>query len=102
MASNNDYCCVPQCNSLAKKDTERKLTFHRFSEANARQVYIENEMGKFNHVERSNFKPSQKLPVSTVGFRKPKPHLIELIDIKGEIEVHAQAKMKILKNVILK
>ncbi|VEN53377.1 unnamed protein product, partial [Callosobruchus maculatus] len=30
------------------------------------------------------------------------PHLIELIDIKGEIEVHAQAKMKILKNVILK
>ncbi|VEN54946.1 unnamed protein product [Callosobruchus maculatus] len=30
MASNNDYCCVPQCNSLAKKDTERKLTFHRF------------------------------------------------------------------------
>ncbi|VEN51966.1 unnamed protein product, partial [Callosobruchus maculatus] len=47
MASNNDYCCVPQCNSLAKKDTERKLTFHRFSEANARQVYIENEMGKY-------------------------------------------------------
>ncbi|VEN33863.1 unnamed protein product [Callosobruchus maculatus] len=35
-------------------------------------------------------------------FQKPKPHLIELIDIKGEIEVHAQAKMKILKNVILK
>ncbi|VEN34828.1 unnamed protein product, partial [Callosobruchus maculatus] len=30
------------------------------------------------------------------------PHLIELIHIKGEIEVHAQAKMKILKNVILK
>ncbi|VEN41516.1 unnamed protein product, partial [Callosobruchus maculatus] len=47
MASNNDYCCVPQCNSLAMKDTERKLTFHRFSEANARQVYIENEMGKY-------------------------------------------------------
>ncbi|VEN61950.1 unnamed protein product, partial [Callosobruchus maculatus] len=30
------------------------------------------------------------------------PHLIELTDTKGEIEVHAQAKMKILKNVILK
>ncbi|VEN37364.1 unnamed protein product, partial [Callosobruchus maculatus] len=30
------------------------------------------------------------------------PHLIELIDIKGEIDVRAQAKMKILKNVILK
>ncbi|VEN44564.1 unnamed protein product [Callosobruchus maculatus] len=53
-------------------------------------------------MQRSNFKPSQKLPVSTVGFPKPKPHLIKLIDIKGEIEIHAQAKMKILKNVILK
>nr|CAI5854836.1 unnamed protein product [Callosobruchus analis] len=46
MASNNDYCCVPQCNSWAKKDTERKLTFHRFPETNTRQVYIETEMGK--------------------------------------------------------
>nr|CAI5842437.1 unnamed protein product [Callosobruchus analis] len=45
MASNNDYCCVQQCNSWAKKDTERKLTFHRFPEANVMQVYIENEMG---------------------------------------------------------
>nr|CAH7736056.1 unnamed protein product [Callosobruchus chinensis] len=81
MASNNDYCCVPQCNSWAKKDTERKLIFHRFPEANARQVYIENEMGKHlmkkkrvNHTERSNLKntaaPSQKLPVSTVGSPK--------------------------------
>nr|CAI5843222.1 unnamed protein product [Callosobruchus analis] len=56
MASNNDYCCVPQCNSWAKKDTERKLTFHRFPETNTRQVYIETEMGKVNHTERSNFK----------------------------------------------
>nr|CAI5835621.1 unnamed protein product [Callosobruchus analis] len=46
MASNNDYCCVPQCNSWAKKDTERKLTFHRFPETNTRQVNIETEMGK--------------------------------------------------------
>ncbi|VEN46836.1 unnamed protein product [Callosobruchus maculatus] len=32
--------------SLDKKDTERNLTFHRLPEVNARQVYIENEMGK--------------------------------------------------------
>ncbi|VEN35047.1 unnamed protein product, partial [Callosobruchus maculatus] len=60
----------------------------------------------FNHAERSNFKPSQKLPASVVQWvfqNVQEPHrLIELIDIKGEIEVHAQAKMKILKNVILK
>nr|CAI5825358.1 unnamed protein product [Callosobruchus analis] len=35
-----------ECNSWAKKDTERKLTFHRFPETNTRQVYIETEMGK--------------------------------------------------------
>ncbi|VEN47628.1 unnamed protein product [Callosobruchus maculatus] len=46
MAFNNNYCCVPECKSWAKKDTERQLTFHRFPEANARKVYIENEMGK--------------------------------------------------------
>nr|CAI5825153.1 unnamed protein product [Callosobruchus analis] len=48
MASDNDYCCVPQCNSWAKRDTERKLNFRRYHEGNARQVYTENEIG--NHV----------------------------------------------------
>nr|CAI5837709.1 unnamed protein product [Callosobruchus analis] len=37
---------ISGCNSWAKKDTERKLTFHRFPETNTRQVYIETEMGK--------------------------------------------------------
>nr|CAI5854837.1 unnamed protein product [Callosobruchus analis] len=70
MASNNDYCCVPQCNSWAKKDTERKLTFHRFPETNTRQVYIETEMGKRGRILKKTAVPSQKLPVSTVTSPK--------------------------------
>ncbi|VEN58287.1 unnamed protein product [Callosobruchus maculatus] len=42
------------------------------------------------------------LLVQRVFQNVQEPHLIKLIDIKAEIEVHAQAKMKILKNVILK
>lgn len=27
---NNNYCCVPHCNSWVKKDSEVKISFHRF------------------------------------------------------------------------
>lgn len=48
MTSNNNYCCVPNCNSWAKrKSPQSELRFHLFPKEKARKVYVETKFGRF-------------------------------------------------------
>lgn len=44
--TSNHYCCVPQCNSWAKKDVNKGLSFHIFPPEIGPRVYFETKMGK--------------------------------------------------------
>lgn len=44
--TSNHYCCVPKCNSWAKKDVDNKLTFHLFPPESGQKIYMETKLGK--------------------------------------------------------
>lgn len=44
--TSNHYCCVPNCNSWAKKDSSHELSFHLFPPESGQKVYIENAFGR--------------------------------------------------------
>lgn len=44
--SSNHYCCVPKCNSWAKRDLEKELSFHFFPPESGQKVYMETTFGK--------------------------------------------------------
>ncbi|KAF5304259.1 hypothetical protein FQA39_LY09786 [Lamprigera yunnana] len=67
-SANNIYCCVYGCH--AKKGRERHLSFHKFPQPNANFVYIINEFGAQEKVDRRKAWEMKLLTSKSTTFMK--------------------------------
>lgn len=52
MSGSNHICCVPQCNSWAKRTHCKDVSFHLFPKENERKVLVETKLGLKEKVDR--------------------------------------------------